>query len=334
MSERFDVDVDGGRLAAYRLGAARGDAPLVLAIHGITSTSRTWLATARALGDRAALIAVDLRGRGRSSELPPPFGLDAHVRDMVAVLDHLRIGAAVVAGHSLGAYIAARLATTHPDRVARLVLVDGGLTIPETGGADPEQFLEAFLGPTLERLTMTFPDAAAYRAWWAAHPAVAGADVSPADLDEYADHDLVDATPGVRSAVNPHVVPDAPGVRSAVNPHVVPDAPGVRSAVNPQVVRDDGLDLFGAPDAPRLTVPAVLLCAPRGMVDDPNPMQPLAAVRAWADADPARRRAVPVPDVNHYTIAWGAHGAAAVATEIAAAVSAADPADRQLTPER
>jgi len=310
MSERFDVDVDGGRLAAYRLGAARGDAPLVLAIHGITSTSRTWLATARALGDRAALIAVDLRGRGRSSELPPPFGLDAHVRDMVAVLDHLRIGAAVVAGHSLGAYIAARLATTHPDRVARLVLVDGGLTIPETGGADPEQFLEAFLGPTLERLTMTFPDAAAYRAWWAAHPAVAGADVSPADLDEYADHDLVDATPGVRSAVNPHVVPDAPGVRSAVNP---------------QVVRDDGLDLFGAPDAPRLTVPAVLLCAPRGMVDDPNPMQPLAAVRAWADADPARRRAVPVPDVNHYTIAWGAHGAAAVA---------ADPADRQLTPER
>ena len=49
MSGRLDVAVDGGRLAAYRLGAeADTVAPLVLAIHGITSTSRTWLATARA----------------------------------------------------------------------------------------------------------------------------------------------------------------------------------------------------------------------------------------------------------------------------------------------
>jgi pimeloyl-ACP methyl ester carboxylesterase len=297
MTERFDVDVQGGRLATYRLGAARGDAPLVLAIHGITSTSRTWLATARALGDHAALIAVDLRGRGRSSELPPPFGLDAHVRDMVAVLDRFGLKRAVVAGHSLGAYIAARLATTHPDRIDRLVLVDGGLTIPETAGADPRQFLQDFLGPALERLKMTFPDPAAYRAWWAEHPAVAGADVTPADLHEYADHDLVG------------------------------DPPRLRSSVNPQVVRDDGLDLFAAPDAPRLTVPAALLCAPKGMVDDPNPMQPLAVVREWAAADPARRRAVPVPGVNHYTIAWGANGAGAVAAEIAAAVSAADTAD-------
>jgi pimeloyl-ACP methyl ester carboxylesterase len=203
----------------------------------------------------------------------------------------------VVTGHSLGAYVAARLATTHPDRVDRLVLVDGGLVIPETTDADAQQFLEAFLGPTLERLSMTFPDTAAYRAWWAAHPAVAGTDVTPADLHEYADHDLAGA------------------------------APHLRSGVNPQVVHDDGLDLFTAPDAPRLTVPAVLMCAPRGMVDDPNPMQPLAVVRAWADADPTRRRAVPVPDVNHYTIAWGARGAAAVATEIAAAVSAAGAAD-------
>jgi pimeloyl-ACP methyl ester carboxylesterase len=297
MTERIDVEVDGGRLATYRLGSAGGGAPLVLAIHGITSNSRTWLATARALGDTAALIAVDLRGRGRSSGLPPPFGLDAHVRDMVAVLDHVRIERAVVAGHSLGAYIAARLATTHPDRVDRLVLVDGGLPVPGTSDVDPQQFLEAFLGPALDRLKLTFPDAAAYRAWWAKHPAVAGADITPADLEEYADHDLVGA------------------------------APRLRSAVNPQVVRDDGLDLFGAPDALRLAVPAVLLCAPRGMINDPHPMQPLAAVREWAGADPTRRRAVPVPDVNHYTIARGARGAAAVAREIFAAVSAADPAE-------
>jgi pimeloyl-ACP methyl ester carboxylesterase len=292
MTERVDVEVDGGRLAAYRLGAARGDAPLVLAIHGITSTSRTWLATAQALGERAALIAPDLRGRGRSSALPEPFGIDAHVRDVVAVLDHFELGSAVIAGHSLGAYIAARLAALHPDRVDSLVLVDGGLTIPESEGADPERFLEDFLGPTMTRLTMTFPDGAAYRAWWGEHPAFAGADIDPRNLDAYAAHDLVG------------------------------EAPQLRSSVNPQVVRDDGVDLFEVTDAMRLTVPAVFLCAPRGMVDDPHPMQPLALVQDWAARDPERRRAIEVPDVNHYSIALGRRGAAMVADQIARASAA------------
>ncbi len=167
MTDRVDVPVAGGALAAYRLGADP-PAPAVLAIHGITSSSRTWLATARSLGDRAALVAVDLRGRGRSSELPPPFGLDAHVRDMLAVLDHFELQRPVVAGHSLGAYIAARLAVEHPDRVGSLVLVDGGLTIPQSQGVDRARFLEEFLGPSLARLNMTFPDRDAYRAWWSA----------------------------------------------------------------------------------------------------------------------------------------------------------------------
>ncbi len=289
-SERVDVPVPGGSLAVYRFGAAGPGAPVILAVHGITSTSRTWLATARALGDRASLLAVDLRGRGRSSELPPPYGLDAHARDMLAVLDAAGLDRAVVAGHSLGAYIAARLAVQHPERIERLVLVDGGLTIPESvGAADPAQFVGEFLGPTFERLDMTFPDVESYQAWWGAHPAVVGSDVEAADLAEYAAYDLAG------------------------------EPPALRSAITAQVVYDDAMDLFGDPDAPKLEVPAVFLCAPRGMVDDPHPMQPLADVQAWAAADPARRIAVEVPDTNHYTIAWGAHGADAVAEAIAAA---------------
>jgi pimeloyl-ACP methyl ester carboxylesterase len=286
--ERVDVEVAGGSLATFRLGSP--GAPPVIAIHGITSTSRTWLPIARALGDRASLIALDLRGRGRSNALGPPFGIDAHVRDVIAVLDHFALAQAVIAGHSLGAYIAARLASLHPERVDSLVLVDGGLTIPESADVDPEAFMEAFLGPTLARLKMTFPDLNAYHAWWAEHPAVTGADIDDADLLAYAAHDLV-GTPGA-----------------------------MHSSVNPAVVRDDGVDLFEVTDAAALTVPAVFLCAPRGMVDDPNPMQPLSDVQAWASEDPQRRRAIQVPDVNHYTIAWGAHGAAMVADEIAHAV--------------
>lgn len=292
---RIDVPVRGGTLATFRLGSQRPEAPVALAIHGITSSSRSWLATGRALGDSAALIAVDLRGRSRSNDLPGPFGIAAHVRDMVAVLDHLDLPSAVIAGHSLGAYIAAALAVAHPDRVWSLVLVDGGLTIPESVGIDPEQFLEAFLGASLARLQMTFADREQYRAWWAGHPAFAGSDVDADQLAEYADHDLEG------------------------------EPPELRSSVNPECVRVDGIDLFEVSDAQSIAVPAVLLCAPRGMVDDPNPMQPLPLVQEWAAGDPDRRRAVQIPECNHYTIALGRHGAREVATTIVAALDQTSP---------
>jgi pimeloyl-ACP methyl ester carboxylesterase len=292
MTARIEVPVAGGELAVYRLGSQRFDAPAVLAVHGITSTSFAWLPTAAALADEVALIAVDLRGRGDSGSLPGPFGLDAHVEDLVAVLDALELPRAVVLGHSMGSYVAARLAVRHPDRVSRLVLVDGGLTIAGSADVDPEPFMRAFLGPALARLELTFESLDAYVDWWRAHPAIDGADIDPAVLRRYVAHDLVG------------------------------EPPTLRSSVNPDVLSPDGSDVLRSEDAHQLALPAVLLCAPRGMVNDPNPMQPLELVRAWAAEDPGRRRGLQVPDVNHYTITLGAAGAAAVAAEVRAAVAA------------
>lgn len=288
MIDRLDVEVCGGRLATFRMGRAPHDEPLVLAIHGITSSSHAWLAVTRALGGAATLIAPDLRGRGASNELAGPYGIAAHARDMVAVLDHLGLDSAVVVGHSLGAYIAARLAADHPARVRAVVLVDGGLTIPGSEGVDPQAFLDAFLGPAVTRLKMSFPARDAYREWWRGHPAIAGGDVQDDDLAAYADHDLVG------------------------------EEPHLHSAVTEQAVRADAADLFQvAESAQRLTVPATLMCAPRGLQDDPYPMQPLPLVRAWADGDPGLRHAVQVPGVNHYTIVLGRLGAGAVAKVLA-----------------
>jgi pimeloyl-ACP methyl ester carboxylesterase len=284
---RQDVEVAGGALACFWLGSAV-DGRIAVALHGITSSSRVWLPIARALRGRAGVLALDLRGRAASSELPDPYGIGVHVRDTLAVLDALGLRRAVLVGHSLGAYIAAQLAASYPERVRSVILVDGGLPIPGSEHAD----LDAFLGPALARLKLRFADREAYRAWWQQHPALRGSDVAAQDIWAYADHDLVGIPPELRSSV--------------IDEAVRVDAAGVTQA---------------ASAAYRLTVPARALCAPRGLVNEPNPMQPLELVHAWAAEDPSLRQAVLVSDVNHYTLVLGARGAAAVAEAIAAAVS-------------
>ncbi len=282
--ERLDVPVAGGSLAVYRLGSRE---PVVLAVHGITSNSHAWMAVARALGDSASLAAVDLRGRGRSADLPGPYGVAAYARDLLAVLDRLELERTVVVGHSLGAYIVARLAADHPERVRAAVLVDGGLTIPGAIRSDPQTFIDAFLGPVLARLRERFPSREAYRDWWRAHPALRGGVVADRDLIPYADHDLTGEEPKLRSSV-------------------VEDA-----------VRADAEEVLAIGEAAqRLAVPATLLCAPRGLFDEPNPMQPLELVREWASEDPDQRQAVQVPDANHYTLLFGERGARTVAETV------------------
>ena len=299
--ETLEVPVPGGTLSAFWLGTgpAREAAEAVLAVHGITANSRAWLPVARALDGRAALLAIDLRGRGASHELPPPYGMAAYTNDILALLDHCGIERAVLAGHSLGAYAVARFAADHPDRVRSAVLIDGGLTLPlDRDAVDPEAFLNAFLGPALARLELTFRDREAYYGWWRAHPAFADADVADEDLRAYADHDLIG------------------------------QAPALRSGVAKDAVRADAGELFeiGKP-AHRLAVPVEMLRAPRGLQNDPNPMIPAALAQAWADAEPSLRRVAEVPDVNHYTIVMGAAGAHAVAQAIVRALTspAGDP---------
>ncbi len=74
--------------------------------------------------------------------------------------------------------------------------------------------------------------------------------------------------------------------------------------------------------AHRLALPAVLLCAERGLLDQPQPMQPAGLVADWVAEDPERRRMVEVAGVNHYTITMGAAGSRAVAAELLSAAEA------------
>jgi lipase len=89
-----------------------------------------WPAVARALPAHWTLHAVDLRGRGHSTDLTGPYGLDAHIADLRDIVLALGLERPVLVGHSLGAYVALLTAHAHPELFERLVLIDGGLPVP------------------------------------------------------------------------------------------------------------------------------------------------------------------------------------------------------------
>ena len=165
--EFLEFDVNGVTLGALAWPGLLGT-PTVVAIHGLTSNAWSWDPTAHHLAGGARLVAVDLRGRGRSFTAGGPFGLRQHADDIAAVIE--RLGApTIVSGHSMGASVALLVAERHPDTIRDLVLVDGGTPLPR-GDGDPDTMLERTLGPALERLRTVWPDRVSYQAMWASHP--------------------------------------------------------------------------------------------------------------------------------------------------------------------
>lgn len=287
--EAFAVPVDGGELHVGRWGT--GDR-VVVAAHGITGNHRSWQGVARALGDDVSLVAPDLRGRGRSAALPGPFGMRAHAADLVALVDHLGHDRCVLAGHSMGAYVATVAATLHPERWSSLVLVDGGIPLPLPDGVDPEAMLAGVLGPALARLEMTFPDRAGYHAFWREHPALVEAGAWNEDTEAWLDHDLVG------------------------------EAPELRSSASLDAVRFDGTELLVDHEVRRaameLTQPTVLLRAPRGLLNQVPPLLPDELLDPMRDRWPIRLEML-VENTNHYSIVLASRGTKVVAAHLQAA---------------
>ncbi len=112
----------GVRLA----GEQHGDGVPIVLLHGLTATRRYVVMGSRVLersGHR--VIAYDARGHGHSSPAPSPeaYTYELLVEDLRAVLDELQIERAVIAGASMGAHTAIRLALSCPERVAGLGLI-------------------------------------------------------------------------------------------------------------------------------------------------------------------------------------------------------------------
>jgi pimeloyl-ACP methyl ester carboxylesterase len=267
-------DIDGLHVAEW----GPPDGPVVVTTHGITSSHLVWQWFAAAAPD-LRILALDLRGRGGSSTLPGPWGLERHAADVVAVLDALGFDRVPLVGHSMGGFVANIVTSLYPERVSSVLLVDGGLTLPYPPGFSLEN-RTAVIGRAVDRLAMTFETPEDYRAFWREHLALVD-DWSPL-VEAYVDFDLV----------------------------------GKHSRTSAEALGQDVVELYGTPvleaAVAGIRPGTTMLVAPRGMVNEIPGLYPPERLAQWAAELPALNM-VEVPDTNHYTIAMSDRGAAAVA---------------------
>lgn len=101
--------------------------PCIILLHGIRSYAKTWLNTAERLKDRFYVIALDLRGRGKSGwSADKKYYYQDYVADLEALVNQLNIGSCYLLGHSLGGQNALLYAAKHPSRVNGLIVEDIG----------------------------------------------------------------------------------------------------------------------------------------------------------------------------------------------------------------
>jgi len=115
------LDLPGGAVCCLRAGSG----PVVMLIHGIPLSLATWRHNIEALARDFSVIAVDMRGFGRS-EKPEggDYSVEAHARVLADVLDAFGHERVSLIASSYGCAPAIRLALDDPGRVERLVLIN------------------------------------------------------------------------------------------------------------------------------------------------------------------------------------------------------------------
>ncbi|GLK67694.1 alpha/beta fold hydrolase [Hansschlegelia plantiphila] len=126
-----------------------GEGPPLLLLHGYPQTHVCWHKIAPALSRSFTLILADLRGYGASSA-PAPVANGANyakremAEDMVGLMRALGQKRFAVAGHDRGGRVAYRMALDHPERVARLAVLDIVPTARMWSGMDSRMAMKAY----------------------------------------------------------------------------------------------------------------------------------------------------------------------------------------------
>lgn len=139
-------------------------APPLILQHGGRDHARSWDWVAAALADRFRIIAPDLRGHGDSAWTNDGgYDMLGLIEDFAGIVRALDLPPCAMVGHSLGGQVVTRFAGLYPDRVTRLVNIEGLGGMPEPGGRDVLDEMRAWLDKRTDltsRRARDYPDLA------------------------------------------------------------------------------------------------------------------------------------------------------------------------------
>ena len=122
-------DASQARLSYFEWGFP--DAPTILMAHATGFHARVWDETISALPNGYRIIAVDLRGHGRSEYTKPIEAWRSIATDLTELVQNLSLKSVIGVGHSMGAHCVTQMAHDLPDAFSRLVLVDPVISPPQ-----------------------------------------------------------------------------------------------------------------------------------------------------------------------------------------------------------
>ncbi|MGX7722678.1 alpha/beta fold hydrolase [Rhodococcus rhodochrous] len=115
------MDARGIRTRYLETGNPEG--PVVLLLHGTAGSLENFCANYGALARTHRVIGIDMLGCGYTDKPDFPYLIPDYAEHALAVLDALGVEQAAVVGVSLGSWVGARMASDHPDRITRLVMI-------------------------------------------------------------------------------------------------------------------------------------------------------------------------------------------------------------------
>jgi pimeloyl-ACP methyl ester carboxylesterase len=250
-----------------QLAIREGSGKRVLCVHGLTANCRCWDVIASDLAPAHSVLSMDLRGRGLSDKPSTGYSLKHHVRDIFCLLEDLGLKQAVLMGHSLGAYISLAFAAQHPDRVEKLILLDGG------GELKQEQWdkVDLAIKPSLDRLGQIFPSFEAYIENMKQAPILQPWSQA---IEDYFRYESEDVEGGVRSRTHPA--------------HIQEERQNIRQVVPSQYY-------------PKVSCPVLILRATDGILRQDDLVLLEAAAEKMVSEIPDARR-VDIKETNHFSI--------------------------------
>ena len=252
--------------------------PPLICVHGITANAFCFQSLADSLSQRYRVFAYDLRGRGDSDKPEEGYGVPMHAADLAEIIGALELDRPVVIGHSLGAMIGVYFAANYPEKLSKLVLIDGGGNLPWKTVAEEPAWLTASIGrlgtpvASFDEYVNRLKPAPFLGPYWNEY------------MDIYFEHDVFHQ----------------------------PDGSVVAKGYPAGVREDDRYVELWQPEGllSNIQVPTLLLRAGQGLFFSDDQMMPEAEM-ARMQQQVKRFRYVNFPDLNHYTIAFGVDPAVA-----------------------